>query len=169
MRAESKLTLTGGLYAGLIGYGTVVVVVAVMNVLGGRSPFHTAALFGSALFYGLDDPAQVHITAGPVLSYNMVHMLVFLGLGLIASWLVTLAEKYPTAQYVVLVVLVAVAFHVFAGLVFFASPLLGRGAWTIIGIGTVAGAVLMGGYLFWLHPALRRELRDIPMGDVPGE
>ncbi len=167
MRAESKRVLLGGLYASLIGYGTAVVVVAAINVLAGRSPFHTAALFGSVLFYGLEDPARLHVAAAPVLAYNMLHMLVFLGLGFLASWLVTLAEKYPTAQYFVLVVLVAVGFHVFAGLLFFASPLLGNGAWLVVGLGTLAAAATMGWYLFRLHPALRRELREIPMGDAP--
>ncbi|MGD2135522.1 MAG: hypothetical protein PVF27_05145, partial [Gemmatimonadales bacterium] len=63
MRAETKQVLTGGLFAGLIGYGTVVLLFALINVLAGRSPFHTPAMFGAVLFYGLDDPAQLQITA----------------------------------------------------------------------------------------------------------
>lgn len=169
MRSETKLVLTGGLYAALIGYGTVVVLVAALNMVVGRSPFHTAALFGSVIFYGLEDPAGLTIAPGPVLAYNMLHMLVFLALGMLASYLVTLAEKYPTAQYFILVVLLAVGFHIFAGLLFFAGPLLGRNAWLIVGAGTIVAAILMGWYLFRLHPALKRELAEIPMGDVPGQ
>lgn len=167
MRLSTRLVLSGGLYAGLIGYGTVVVVMAVLNVLAGRSPFYTAALFGAALFYGLKDPATLVIAPGPVLSYNMVHMLGFLGLGMFASWLVLLAERYPTLQYFVIVLLVFVAFHVYGALLLFAHSLLGASAWWEIGVGSLAAAVLMGWYLLRGHPLLRRELRELPMGDVP--
>ncbi len=167
MRAATRDILIGGLHAGLIGYGTVVVVIAALNLLAGRSPFYTAALFGAALFYGLKDSATLVVAPGPVLAYNMVHMVGFLGLGMGASWLVSLAERYPTAQYFILVLLVFVAFHVFAALGFFAHPLLGAVGWWQVGVGTLSAALLMGWYLWRGHPLLRRELRELPMGDVP--
>ena len=98
MTERSKLILSGGLFSGLIGYGTVVVVVSLLNVVRGESPFHTAAMLGSALFYGLDDPSALTIEAGPVLAFNMVHVLSFLAMGMFASWLISLAEKFPAAQ-----------------------------------------------------------------------
>lgn len=165
MRATTRDILTGGLYAALIGYGTVIVVIALLNLIAGRSPFYTAALFGSALFYGLKDPAALVIAPAPILAYNGVHMLAFLGLGMGASWLVALAERYPTAQYFILVLLVFVAFHVFAGLGFFAHPLLGAAGWWQVGAGTLAAALAMGWYLWRGHPLLRRELREVPMGE----
>ncbi|HTR21389.1 MAG TPA: hypothetical protein VMH88_11105 [Gemmatimonadales bacterium] len=166
MRAQTREMLVGALWTGVIGYATVVVVVAVLNVLTGRSPFYTAALFGGALFYHLRDPAQVVIAAGPVLSYNMVHMVAFLALGLFASWMVGLAERFPAAQYFILVLLVFVAFHGFAALGFFALPLLRGDTWWQVGVASGLAAVLMGWYLFAAHPLLRRELRDVPMGDT---
>lgn len=169
MRTQTRLLLSGGLVAGLIGYGTVVVVMAMMNVIFGRSPFYTAALFGAVLFYDLADPAALVISAGPVLAYNMVHLVAFLGLGMVASWLVTLSERYPTAQYFVLVALVFVAFHVYGALMLFAQPLLGGSAWWEIGVGTAAAAVTMAAYLVLGHPFLRRELRELPMGATPPE
>lgn len=169
MTERTRLVLSGGLVAGLIGYATVIVVVSALNVLAGRSIFHTAALFGSSMFYGLEDPAALQIEPGPVLAYNMVHVLTFLAIGLFVSWLVSLAERYPAAQYFVLVTLVFVAFHIFGGLLLFAGPLLGGGAWVIVGVAGVAAALAMGWYLLRIHPLLRRELKEIPMGDVPGE
>lgn len=168
MTERSKLVLAGGLVSGLIGYGTVVIVVSLLNLLTGKSPFYTAAMFGSAMFYGLEDPAVLTVEAGPVLAYNMVHVLTFLAVGMLASWLVSLAERYPAAQYLVLVVLIFVAFHVFAALMLFAEPLLGPGAWFTVGGGGVAAAALMGWYLLKTHPLLRRELKEIPMGAVDG-
>jgi len=167
MRLFTKHVLNDGLYAGLIGYATVIVVMAALNVVLGRSPFYTAALFGSALFYGLGDPAALLITPGPVLAYNMVHLVGFLGLGFLASWLVSLGERYPTAQYFFLVLLIFVVFHVYGALLLFSHPLLGAAGWWQIGAGTVAAAALMGWYLGREHPFLRRELRELPMGDAP--
>lgn len=169
MRMQTRLVLGGGLVAGLVGYGTVVVVMAAMNVIVGRSPFYTAGLFGSVLFYDLRDPATLVLAAGPVLAYNMVHLIAFLVLGTVASWLVTLSERHPSAQYFVLVVLVFVVFHVYGALMLFAQPLLGGSAWWEMGLGTAAAAVTMSAYLVLGHPFLRRELREIPMGAVPPE
>jgi hypothetical protein len=167
--SRTKVILVGGLFSGLIGYGTVIVVVSLLNLLSGRSPFYTAALFGSALFYGLEDSAALQVEPGPVLAYNMVHVLAFLAIGTVVSWLVSLAEKYPAAQYFTLVALIFVAFHVFGALLLFAEPLLGDGAWVIVSLAGIAAAVTMGWYLLRTHPLLRRELREIPMGDVPPE
>ncbi len=151
--------------AGLLGYGTVVVLFALINVLAGRSLFHTPAMFGSVLFYGLDDPAMLEISPGPVLAYNMVHVLGFVALGLFASWLVAKAEQFPVARWVILFVLIFVAAHVYAALLLFAQPLLQGAAWLHIGIVSVAAALVMGWYLLRQHPVLRRELKEIPMGE----
>ena len=167
MRAQTRDTLIGGLWAGVIGYGAVVVIVTMLNVLAGRSPFYTAALFGSALFYHLRDPAALVVAPGPVLAFNMVHMVVFLGLGLLCAWIVSLAERVPTTQYLVLVLLLFVALHVYFAMAFLTRPLLGELVWWHVGIASLAAAIGMGWYLLATHPFLRRELREIPMGDVP--
>ncbi len=166
-RDEWRTLLRGGLFAGLLGYMVVVVVMAGLNVLAGRSVFHTAALFGSAIFYGLDDPAALQIAPGPVLAYNMLHVLAFLGLGMLVSWLVVEAELHPVARYLILVALIFVAAHVYAAGLLFAAPLLGPSAWWELGLGSVAAAIAMGWYLLRLHPALRQGLREMPMGEEP--
>lgn len=161
--------VNSGIVTGLIGYAVVAAVLAVLNVAAGRSPFHTAALLGSALFFHLTDPARLIITAGPIFAYNALHLLVFLGLGLAVSWLVSLAERYPAALYLILFPLLFVAAHMFLGLVIFAQPLLGAtGAWQI-GLGSVAAAVAMGWYTWRAHPLLRRDLHDVPLGEVPDD
>ncbi len=167
MRKETEVILQGGLFAGLIGYFTIVLFFAAINVVGGHSPFQTAALLGGALFFGLEDPAQFVITPAAVLTFNMVHALVMLAVGFVASWLVAKSEKYPVSQYAVLVALVFVGFHLFAAVYLFASPVLGTGAWLPIAVASIAAAITMGGYLLWLHPALREQLRSVPMGEVP--
>jgi len=167
VRKETEIVLEGGLFAGLIGYLTIVLFFAVFNVVTGHSPFATAALLGSALFFGLRDPGQLQITPAAVLTFNMVHAVVMLGVGFAASWLVAKSEKYPVSQYAVLVALIFVGFHLFGAVYFFANPLMGSGAWLPISLASIAAAVTMGAYLLWLHPALRQQLRRIPMGEVP--
>lgn len=159
--------LTDGLIAGLIGYGSVIVVMGLIDLLSGRSVFYTPALFGATIFYGLDDPAALVVAPGPVFAYNMVHLLAFLLVGMIVAGAVRLAERYPTAQYLVLVLLVFVAFHLYAALLLFAQPLLGTTGWWKLGLGSLAAAVMMGGFLLRRHGLLRRELRELPMGDAP--
>ena len=164
-RSETKLVLNGGLFAGLLGYGTVVVLFALINVLAGQSPFYTPAMFGGVLFYGLSDPSALQITPGPVLAYNMVHVLAFLALGFVASWLVAKAERYPVFRYAVLFVLIFVGAHIYAALLLFGQSLLTGGAWWQIGVVSLAAAVVMGWYLLRLHPALREGLTTLPLGD----
>jgi hypothetical protein len=167
MRNETRDTLRGGLYAGLIGYVTIVVFFAIVNVAAGRSPFHTAALFGSAMFFDLQDPGQIVVTAPAVLTFNMVHALVMLGAGLVTSWLVSLSEKYPVAQWAVLVALIFVGFHLFAAMQLFSARLLGSLGWVQITAASVAAAAAMGWFFLGTHPLLRRELHDVAMGEVP--
>lgn len=166
MRDATRDLLAEGMFAGLIGYAAVIVVTAAIDLIAGRSIFYTPALFGATLFYGLRDPAFLVIAAGPVLSYNMVHLLVFLGVGLLGAWFALLAERHPAAQYLILVLLVFIAFHLYAAMLLFAQPLLGGAGWWKLGLGSLAAAIAMGAFLLWDHPLLRRELREIPMGDT---
>jgi len=165
MRESTARLSSEGLFTGLIGYATALAVVGAIDLVAGRSVFYTPALFGATLFYGLNDPFALVVAPGPVLAYNMVHLLVFLVLGFGAAWCAWLAERYPMAQYLVLVFLLFVAFHVYAALLFFAQPLLGAAGWWKLGLGTVAAAVTMGTFLLGRHDLLRRELREIPMGE----
>ncbi|MGD8726378.1 MAG: hypothetical protein PVH40_01970 [Gemmatimonadales bacterium] len=153
------------MFAGLLGYFTVVALLALVNLLAGKSMFYTPALFGSALFYGLEDPAALEIAPGPVLSYNMVHVLAFVMLGMFASWLVTKAERAPVARYALFFVLIFVAAHLYAAILVFAQPLLAGKAWLEILLVSAAAAAVMGWYLLRQHPLLREQLKRVPLGD----
>lgn len=153
------------MFAGLLGYATVVVLFALINIIVGQSPFYTPAMFGAVLFYGLEDPATLEIAPGPVLAYNMVHVLAFLVIGVFMSWLVALSERYPVARYALFFALLFVGAHIYAALLVFAEPLLAGAAWIHIGIVSVAAALVMGWYLLRQHPLLREQLKRVPLGE----
>jgi hypothetical protein len=147
-----------GMAAGLVGYVTIALFFLIADPIGGRPLFYTPALLGSALFYGLADPAGLAIGPGPVLAYNGLHFLVFLLLGFVAAWLARLSERLPVGWVLALNLTVYLLFHVLGAFVFFTESI--RAA---IPLGSVVGATVlavgaMTTYILWAHPRLRREL-----------
>jgi hypothetical protein len=152
--------LAEGLIAGFLGYAIVVAFCAVADLAQGRSPFYTAAVLGSVVFFGLRDPGALVIWPGPILAYNGVHMVAFLLLGTFMAWLTSLAERGNDLWYVsILIFLIAVP-HV-AGLpIWFTAP--ARQAlslWVVVGA-TLLAATGMAVYLWHAHPRLRATLRE---------
>lgn len=160
MRAERVQANWQGLVTGFIGYAAVALFFAIVNLIAGRSPFFTAAFFGSALFYGVHDPAQVSVWPGPVLAYNGVHLLMFLVLGMMASWLAYLSERGPQFWYIGTILFLFVVFHLYGFVL-----LVTGGVQTVIPIWTVFAATMLAGaamfaYLLWAHPRFRAELHE---------
>ncbi len=162
MKRERNEVFAQGLTAGLLGYATVAVFFAIVNLIAGRSAFHTAALLGSALFYGLRDPAQLLIGPGPVLSYNGLHLIIFLFLGTIAAWLAYLAEQGPELWYVGAVSFIFMAFHMYGFFLMLTQPVRAvLTPWLMLTAGAI-GCVAMAVYLLWIHPRIRSEIRHYP-------
>lgn len=160
MKSERFQVFEDGLLAGLIGYATVVLATALVNIAFGRSPFHTAALLGSALFYGLTDPDQLTIWAGPVLAYNGVHLIVFMGIGLVASWLAHLSEKGPDFWYIGVVLMMFIAFHLFSVFMFVGQRFMpALSPWMLLGVGLGAMVTIVA-YFVAVIPTLRSEFRS---------
>ena len=107
MKPERAQWLTQGLIAGLIGYAAVAVFFLLVNVIGGRSPFHTAAALGSVLFYGLQDPANLVIEPGPVIAYNGLHLILSIVAATVAAWLLFETERHHFIWYFVFFVFLA--------------------------------------------------------------
>ena len=162
MKPERTQVFAQGLTAGLLGYVAVALFFAVVNLIAGRSVFHTAALLGSALFYGLRDPAQLLIGPGPVLSYNGLHLIIFLFLGTIAAWLAYMAERGPELWYVGAVIFIFMAFHMYGFFLMLTEPVRAALAPGLMLAGGVIGCVAMGAYLLWVHPRIRSEIGHYP-------
>jgi hypothetical protein len=147
-----------GLVTGLIGYVTVVALFAVLNLLGGEGPFHTAALLGSALFFGMRDGGALAPGPGPIIAYNGVHILVSLAIGLGASWLVFQADKHRPLWYVVFFVFLAGFIYSVAVMGVFAAEIVHLLSWPVIVAANLCAGVTAGGYLWWRHAQLVAEL-----------
>lgn len=155
MRRDRGRILTEGVFAGVIGYAVVLLVVSAMDLLDGRSPFHTVATIGSVLFFGLRDPSQLEIWAGPVLAYNGAHLLLFLIFGGFMAWLTSLAERGEQMWYVSLVAFLIVAPHVIGLPVWYNTPIRQVvSMWGVV-LATTLAAIAMTAYLWRAHPRLR--------------
>jgi hypothetical protein len=158
--ARGQRLLREGLVAGVLGYATVVVYFVALNLIQGRSPFYTAALLGSNLFYGLESPADLTITAGPVIAYNGVHLLGFVVVGGIMAWLAGLAERIPQGWYLVSLLFLLVLAHGFGLPLWFDEPIRNElPLWHVV-VATSIAAVVMGLYLLSAHPRLRASMSE---------
>lgn len=154
MRERWGRIVLQGLFAGLIGYVTVAIIFAAVNLATGRSPFYTAAIMGAALFYGIGDPTQVAILPEYVLAFNGVHLLSFVVFGVTAAALAELADRGWQLWYVSTFFFIFVAFHLFAAAEALATPMRTMIPDVAVWAAGIAAAVLMAWYLFRAHPRM---------------
>lgn len=154
-----------GFAAGLIGAGGVALWFLIVDTINGR-PFYTPALLGSAVFWGLRDPAQVHIAYSTVIGYSMLHVVAFWVVGSVAAALAALVDTAPPTLFLVVVFFAAfeVGFYILVAIL--AQSLLGGLAWTNVAIGNALAAVGMGYYLWRVHPHIREALAEHPLGET---
>ena len=149
-----------GLVTGLLGYATVVALFAVANLLSGEAVFHTAALLGSALFFGLRDAGDLVPGPAPIIAYNGVHILVSLCIGLGAAWLVFQAERNRPLWFIVFFVFLAGFIYSVAVMGVLAAEIVEILSWPMIVVANVGAGVTAGGYLWARHRQLLGALRE---------
>ena len=158
-----------GFVAGLIGASAVAFWFLVVDLIAGRA-FFTPAMLGSAVFWGLRDPAAVEITFPTVVGYTLLHVVLFTLAGMVAAGLAAMVDRFPTTLFLVVVffAIFEVGFYLVVAIV--AQPLLGALAWSNVAIGNLIAAGGMGYYLWTAHPRIREELALHPLGEtVDGE
>ena len=94
--------LREGFVAGLVGAAAVAVWFFLVDVIGGN-PFYTPSMLGSAVFWGLRDPALVEVDFPTVIAYTMLHVVLFALIGMIAAALATVVEKFPSTLFLIVV------------------------------------------------------------------
>ena len=148
-----------GFTAGLIGAGAVATWFLIVDVIAGR-PFFTPAVLGSAVFFGLRDPATVSISFQSVAMYTAMHVLVFLFIGTVASAMIAEAEKSPHALWLLIEFFIVFEFGFNGVVALMFTPLLAALAWTNVAVGNLIAAICMGYYLWRARPVLRQSVRD---------
>lgn len=149
--------LQEGLWTGLIGYLVVALVMGLIDVARGLSFFFTAAVLGAALF---GTGGEVAVTPELVFPYNGVHLLVFLGLGLLLAFLVYEIELHLAIWYLVFFLVLGLFF-----LSLFVVNALGETggpgvSWLAVFVANSLAAVAMGAYLHRRHRELWLAIRD---------
>jgi hypothetical protein len=154
-----------GFVAGLIGAGSVALWFLLVDSISGQ-PFYTPAMLGSAVFWGLRDPAAVAITFPAVIGYTLLHVVAFVAVGVVAASLAALVDRSPPTLFLVVVFFAVfeVGFYIVVALL--AQPLLGGLAWTNVAISNLLAALGMGYYLYRAHPHVREALALHPLGET---
>lgn len=154
---DPRNVLQDGLFAGLIGGLSVIVVFLIHDALRGE-PLKTPSVLGTLLFQGASAAQNVQPELTVSIAFNGIHILAWVIAGLVASYAVAIVEHYPKVWYLVFV---AVTF-LFAGFLYvegaFEVPGLGR---LQLWLGAVVGAGAMATFLGWAHPGALQHLDDI--------
>jgi hypothetical protein len=146
-----------GVVAGLIGATAVAILILLFDVAS-SAPLQSPAILGSAILKGIRDPNLVTVSAGPVLGYTILHGLGFIGVGLIAAYLVASAEREPAMVLALLIFFAAFEVFFLALIAFWALPVLGVLAWWEILAGNLVASAAMLYYFHRRHPGLARSL-----------
>lgn len=165
MQERSHSIGTEGLDVGIIGGLAVAVWFLVLDILRGH-PLQTPSLLGQVVLFGESAP-QTGFVFGAFLLYTAFHFLVFalIGMGLVA--VVHWSVDNPVVRYALLPIFLAFEV-IFYGLLEVLSERTNElfPFWAVVGANTLA-ALCMGFYLWRRHPALRRSIRETPLGAAP--
>jgi hypothetical protein len=152
-----RSVLKEGVVAGLIGAAAVAVWFFVFDVARGR-PLLTPGLLGALVFYGVNTPAEVQPSLGPVLGYTILHGLAFVAFGVMAATIMAMSEREP-ALFIGFVVLFACFEAFFFGVLgAFGQSMQGALVWWAVLVGNLLASLAMLWYLFRAHRALPRSL-----------
>lgn len=144
-----------GMIAGVIGGSVIALWFLLLDIIQGQ-PLHTPTVLGTALFATRDaisSGEHLHPFRA-TLMYTWVHGLVFIIIGVIASWLLGVVEKKPDLGFGVLLLFVFFEILFVASTFIFAEPILGVLAWPAVLFGNLLAAAAMAGYLWYRHIGL---------------
>lgn len=156
---RENVMLREGILAGLIGAAMVAVWFLVLDLVVGRL-FFTPAALGSALFYGVEGTAAVRVTAATVLGYSLVHVAVFLVIGVVFAGLAAQAEAQRSFLMAIVLLFVTSLTLSIGLMAILASWVLAALTWWGIATGNLLAAVAMGVYLWKRHPQLAHDMPE---------
>lgn len=155
MTGAVRAVVREGIVAGIIGAAVVALWFLAFDIARGK-PLLTPSLLGAAVFYGVNTPIGLELSAGTILGYTIIHGLAFIAFGLVAATVIQFAER--EASLVIAVFILFAAFEMFfLGVVgALGRSVLGALVWWSILIGNLLAAAAMLAYFLKEHPGLPR-------------
>lgn len=151
-RPPAAAVLFEGFLTGMIGAGIVAAWFLFVDLIQ-HGPLYTPSLLGTVLFKGSEAAAgHVAIDPGMVAAYTIVHHLAFVGVGVVASFLVTEMERTPPLgiALVFLFVFFETAFHIY--MIAIGQGVLGAIAFWGVAVANLLAAAGMAAVLWYRHP-----------------
>jgi len=153
--------LLDGVITGMIGSVAVALWFLILDVMAGR-PLYTPALLGGIMLHGSQAVAQeVVIAPLEVAAYTAFHFVAFILVGVVASYLMSLFDRFPIMFFVLLVLFLCLQVGFFFMDLALGAQLLGKlKAWTVV----VANLLASGGmalYLWKRHPSALKSVEKL--------
>jgi hypothetical protein len=167
MDTHRHSTVREGAVAGVAGAVIVAAWYFLVDAVGGQ-PLHTPNVLGKIFFGGHLAPAANQIVPGAVAGYTIVHVVVFVLVGMALALLAHLASRNTSLRMGVWIGFL-IAFGIFAGMTYALATASGErfSPWSVI-VGSMLGVVAMAWYLWRRHPKLSRSFHEAPLGsEVP--
>jgi hypothetical protein len=156
MPREQHSTVSEGVVAGLLGASSVALWFLIIDTAAGR-PLYTPEQLATSLstLFGPDISGDTRFAR--IAIYTVFHFAVFIGIGILAAYLVHRAESNPSILAGVLILFVAfeVGFYGWTALL---TENWGNFAWWQVMAANLIAATVMGSYLWRRHPQLRHSL-----------
>ncbi len=157
MPTDRSSIVREGVSAGLIGATAIAVWFGVLDAIAGGL-LATPIMLGSSLatLFGISAPGQ----AASFLLYTVFHYAMFVGIGLLFAWVVSMAERTPSALigFIGLFIIFEVGW---VGWTTVLSVGFGELTWLQVFIANIIGAAAMGYYMYRQHPALPRRVSQV--------
>jgi uncharacterized membrane protein YphA (DoxX/SURF4 family) len=149
--------LREGAVAGVIGATSVAVWFFIVDTIAGR-PLFTPRVLGNALFTILGPVPAGEGELWHLVAYTLFHYAAFIAVGIVVALVVKVAERQPPILlgFFILFVAFEIGFHGLVAILQHGTAL-GALAWYQVMIGNLIAAVLMGAYMWRMHPELGPE------------
>jgi hypothetical protein len=157
MNPAERSVLREGIVAGVIGAAVVAIWFFVFDLLRGR-PFLTPTLLGSFVFFGVNTPAGVTPSLGPILGYTVLHGLAFIAFGIVAATMMAMSEREPSLFIAFVILFVAFEVFFFGVLSIVGSAMQAALVWWAVLVGNLLASIAMLWFFFRAHRALPRTL-----------
>ncbi|MFQ5701866.1 MAG: hypothetical protein ACE5HU_08500 [Acidobacteriota bacterium] len=157
-RSAAGAIVEDGVLAGAVGAAVVALWFLVLDVVHGAA-FFTPSLLGSVLFQGRSPEDITSVDPAMVFAYTGLHGLLFIGAGLVITWMFSQFERNP--QFGMVLLLLFLLFEaIVMGLEFSIMPRLvgALGTWAV-GLANLLAAVAMFWFLLRRRPEAFAKLR----------